>query len=302
MFHIARRGLIRLLVLLAMLQAGCLAESDPVEVVGECGPRDLTPECCLKKNPGQWERCTGSSEVARAVEEMEAAEAIGRSPSVALKVTAGAMAGMMGVQAVRIGSAERRGVELAADLLKKVEKAIVRCVRQADQQVNDYHFNGKSPSWELCQQIKVGDRTTWAAYLGLFKHEQAWPCLLEALDKLLPWKNYRLYPRFYVNPRTGEWEHMTENQMSQIVSQEGWSGLKGTIEPDIILLDENGFIVHVYDLKFPCPESNNARWETYGEREQWEGWSQGDLYKKALQVTPRLVSPRQGVVPKEREK
>jgi hypothetical protein len=301
MRHIARRGLGRLLVLLAVLQAGCLAEADPVEVVGECGPRDLTPECCLKKNPGQWERCTGSSEMARAVEEAEAAEIIGRSPSTALKVTAGAMAGVVAAQSVRIGSAERRGVELAADLLKKVEKAIARCVRQADQQVNNYHFNGKSPSLELCQQVKVGERTTWAVYLGLLKHEQAWPCLREALDKLLPRKNYRLHPRFYVNPQTGEWEHMTENLMSQIVTQEGWSGLKGTIEPDIILLDENGFVIHVYDLKFPCPESNGTHWDFYRDG-RWRDWSQGEVYEVALQVTPRLVSPRQGVVPKEREK
>ena len=77
-----------------------------------------------------------------------------------------------------IDSAERRGVELAADLLAKVEKAIVQCVRKADHEVNDYHFNGGSPSREICQQVKVGDQTTWAAYLGLFKHEQAWPCLV----------------------------------------------------------------------------------------------------------------------------
>lgn len=69
MRHTARSGLVRLLVLLAVLQAGCLSELDEAALGVECGPRDLTPECCLKKNPGQWERCTGSSEVARAVGE-----------------------------------------------------------------------------------------------------------------------------------------------------------------------------------------------------------------------------------------
>ncbi len=284
----------RLLVLLVMLQAGW---SDSVEVAGECGPRDLTPECCLKKNPGQWERCTGSSELARAVEEAEAAEALGRTPSLALKVTAVGVAGGLAVQAVQIGSAERRGVELAADLLTKVEKAIVQCVRQAEQQVNDHHFNGKSPSRELCQQVKVGERTTWAAYLGLFKHEQAWPCLREALKKLVPGR-YLLHPRFYLNPRTGKWEYLNDNEVSQIVTQEGWSGLRGTIEPDIVLLDENGFAVHVYDLKFPCPKTHVAQWEPY-EEGRWKDWSQGDLYNEALGVEPRLVSPREGVVPVE---
>ncbi len=85
--------------------------------------------------------------------------------------------------------------------------------------------------------------------------------------------------------------------MSQILTKEGWSGLRGTIEPDIIILDANGIIVHVYDLKFPCPETHGARWELYGEG-RWEDWHQGDLYKHAFQVTPRLVSPREGVVPK----
>ena len=285
----------RLLVLLAMLQAGCLAESASVETVGECGPRDLTPECCLKQFPGQWERCTGSTEMARAVKEAETAGAVGRTPSLKLKITAIGMASTVAMQPVYIGSAERRGVELAADLLTKVEKAIVRCAREADQQVNRHHFNGKSPSRELCQQVKVGERTTWAAYLGLYKHEESWPCLREALNELLPKKNYRLRSRFQINPRTGRWEHMDENMVSQLVAREGWTGLRGTIEPDIILMDENGFIVHVYDLKFPCPESHGARWERY-EEGRWEYWSQGELYKKALAVTPRLVSPREGVV------
>jgi hypothetical protein len=75
----------------------------------------------------------------------------------------------------------------------------------------------------------------------------------------------------------------------------GWKGLTGTIEPDIILMDAEGFIMHVYDLKFPCPESNGAFWEWYKDG-TWKDSSQGGLYKDALQVNPRLVSPRQGVI------
>ncbi|PTL76946.1 hypothetical protein DAT35_47655 [Vitiosangium sp. GDMCC 1.1324] len=196
--------------------------------------------------------------------------------------------------APQIGSAERRGVELAADLRSKIESAIAQCTRKADQEINDYHFKGKSPSAELCGQVKVGERTTWAAYLGLFKHEQAWSCLREALNKLIPPERYRLYPRFYINPATGKWEFMEENLMSQIVTEQGWSGLKGTIEPDIIILDEKGIIVRVYDLKFPCPENKPASWEWYKEG-RWRDLSQGDVYKRILGVTPQLVSPRWGV-------
>ena len=278
-----------LLILLAVLQGGCLLESESVEEVGKCGPQDLTIECCLKRFPGQWERCIGSPEAA------QAAEVVGRAPSMAAKIVAAGMAGVVAAQGVHIHSAERRGTELAADLLTEIEREIVRCVRQADQYVNDHHFKGRSPSWELCQQIKVGEQTTWAVYLGLFKHEQAWPCLHEALKKLVP-ESYRLHPRFQFNERTGTWEYMDPNLVSQIVTQQGWKGLKGTIEPDLILLDEKRFVVHVYDLKFPCPEANGAKWEKYTEG-RWRDEFQGDVYQAILGVQPRLVSPRQGVVP-----
>jgi hypothetical protein len=115
------------------------------------------------------------------------------------------------------------------------------------------------------------------------------------MEGLLPKKNFLLHPRFYVNPKTGRWEHMDENMVSQIVSREGWAGLRGTIEPDIVLLDENGIIIRVYDLKFPCPETNGARWDPY-EDGRWKDWHQGELYKTALGVPPHLVSPREGVV------
>ncbi|HZH15412.1 MAG TPA: hypothetical protein VE057_13760 [Archangium sp.] len=278
----------RLLVLLAVLQAGCLSDADEAALGGECGPRDLTPECCLKKNPGQWERCTGSSEMARAAGAVE-------KTSLLMKTAAVGMAGTMAAQAVRIGSAECRGVELATDLRKKVEEEIVRCVRRAEREVNDYHFGGKSPTLKQCQEVKVGERTTWAAYLGLFKHEMAWPCLREVLAKLVMKDGYLLHPRFYVNPKTGEWEHMPEELMSQIVTRDGWSGLRGTIEPDIVLLDANRVVVHAYDLKFPCPETNGAGWGHYKDG-RWKDWSQDDVYRNALEVMPRLVSPRDGVI------
>lgn len=286
MLHTAKSRFVWLLVLLAVHQAGCLAESDSVEVAGKCGPRDLSPECCLKQNPGQWERCTGSSEM---VEEVTR-----RSPSPGMKAAAAATAGAL-VAALnpQINSAERQGVELAANLLAKVEKAIARCARQADQEVNDYHFKGKSPSRELCQQLKIGEQTTWAAYLGIFKHEQAWPCLRKALDELLPGR-YRLHPRFRLDERTGTWEFLDEEVVKRLVSEQGWKSLAGTIEPDIILMDAEGFIIRVYDLKFPCPETNVAQWEKY-KGGRWRDELQGDVYERALQVPPQLVSPKRGV-------
>jgi hypothetical protein len=275
----------RALVLLALLQVECLAESDPVGAEGNCGPRDLTPECCLKRFPGQWERCTGAPE----------AEQVVRSPSVGQKAAALGMAATVAVaMQPRINAAEHRGVELAVDLLATVESAIERCTRKADQQVNDHHFQGRSPNSEICQQLKAGEQVTWAVYLGLFKHEQAWPCLSNALDLLLPGR-YWLHPRFRLDARTGTWEFLDKKRVEEIVAKQGWKGLTGTIEPDLILLDDQGVIVGVYDLKFPCPENNIARWERYNKG-LWRDWSQGTLYETALKVTPRLVSPRQGIL------
>jgi hypothetical protein len=285
MLHTAKSTPRLLLALLALLQAGCLSESDPIEMAGKCGPRDLTPECCLKQNPGQWEQCTGSTEMV---------EAAKTAHSVATKVVATGVAATVAMQP-RINSAEHRGSELAADLRLKVEKAIEQCVRRADREVNDYHFNGRSPNRELCQQLKVGEQTTWAAYLGLFKHEQAWPCLRKALDELLPKKNYLLHPRFRPDRQTGNWEFLDEQSVKKTVAEQGWRGLAGSIEPDIVIMDDKGFIIHVYDLKFPCPETNSVDWSRY-KKDPWMYWSQGELYEEALKVAPLLVSPRQGVI------
>ncbi|WNG13545.1 hypothetical protein [Cystobacter fuscus] len=114
-------------------------------------------------------------------------------------------------------------MELAADLLAKVERAIERCTREADQQVNDHHFQGRSPSAEICQQLKAGDQVTWAVYLGLFKHEQAWPCLRKALNLLLPGR-YWLHPRFRLDDRTGQWEFLDKKRVEEIVAKQGWKG------------------------------------------------------------------------------
>lgn len=131
-------------------------------------------------------------------------------------------------------------------------------------------------------------------YLGAFKHEQAWPCLHEALGRLLP-RRYLLHPRFRLDDEKGVWTYLHDEKVRQIMAQEGWKGLTGTIEPDILILDENGVIIQVFDLKFPCPGINSARWDTY-KKGRWMYHTQGELYFKALGVEPRLVSPREGIV------
>lgn len=281
MVRAAKSGVACLLPVL-LVQGGCLAESG-VDTAGlKCSPRESTVECCLKQNPGQWERCTGSPGPA------------GSGVSTALKAAAVGTAVAVALNP-RIDSAERRGVELATDLRAKVEEAIWKCVREAERQANDHHFQGRSPSREQCGERKTNEHT-WAAYLGVFKHDLARPCLRTALEKLVPGR-YLLQPRFRLNARTGKWEYLDAEAVRQLVSRQGMKGLTGTIEPDLVLMDAAGVIIHVYDMKFPCPESNLARWERY-TKGRWESYKQDDLYSEALKVGPRLVSPREGVQPR----
>lgn len=273
----AREDTLGVLALLALLEASCLAEWTPPGG-GRCEPGDASPECCVKEHLGEWERCAASPPDVRS--------------DVVLRATAGGVAVVMALHPV-IGTSEQRGVELATDLSAKVEEALVRCVREADRFVNDHHFQGKSPSAEQCGQLRLGEKTTWAAYLGLFKHEQSWPCLHERLSKLMPGR-YWLQARFRFDEQTQRWEFLDERKVKDLIAQQGWKGLTGTIEPDVILLDEKGTIVRVYDLKFPCPSTNMASWNNYYEG-PWFGLSQGKLYENALQVKPLLVSPRWGV-------
>ncbi len=272
------------LLLLGLLQGGCLAESTLDEADLQCGPRDLTVECCLKKNPGQWEKCTGTPSPAQSgvsegtKKKLMRAGAAGTAVAVALQP--------------RFNSAELRGVELAADLLAKVEEVIVRCVRRAEKEANDHYFNGESPTREQCAKSKRAGQT-WAAYLGERKHLDARLCLQAELKKLIPGR-YLLEPRFRLNERIGMWEYLDAETVAQLMSRLDWKALEGTIEPDIVIMDGKSVIIHVYDMKFPCPESNGARWDYYS-RGRWAPTSQNELYLQALRVEPLLVSPREGV-------
>jgi hypothetical protein len=57
------------------------------------------------------------------------------------------------------------------------------------------------------------------------------------LSTLIP-KRYWLHPRFRRNYQTAKWEFLPESGVQEIVASQGWKGLTGTIEPDIIILVE----------------------------------------------------------------
>lgn len=252
----------------------------------QCGPRDLTVECCLKKNPGQWEKCTGTPSPGESGVSEGVKRNLGRAAAASTAVAVALQP--------RFNSAEQRGVELAADLRTNIEAAILRCVRGAEREFNNHYFKDKSPSREQCAESKRPGQT-WAAYLGLRKHQEANICLEEELRKWLP-RRYLLQPRFRLNEQTGRWEYLDGEKEAQVVSLLGWSALEGSIAPDIVIMDRNGVIILVYDMKFPCPGSNVARWDYYSKG-PWAFSAQNQVYSRALGVEPLLVSPGDGIVP-----
>jgi DNA polymerase I-like protein with 3'-5' exonuclease and polymerase domains len=92
----------------------------------------LTPECCIKAFPTALERCYGSLEY------------VPKAYSLPIRATAVTTAAGMAVTPVLI-PAERRGVEMASDTLRRLKAALKQCAEQADRQVNGWELNGRSP-------------------------------------------------------------------------------------------------------------------------------------------------------------
>lgn len=79
---------------------------------------------------------------------------------------------------------------------------------------------------------------------------------------------------------------------AQALIQQGCGGeLEGTIVPDVVIHSGNPLeVLAVYELKFPCPSSNEPSWREYEEGHP-HGSNQGEIYQKILQVIPKLVAP-----------
>jgi hypothetical protein len=54
-------------------------------------------------------------------------------------------------------------------------------------------------------------------------------------------------------------------------------------------------VLDTFDLKFPCPGTNHARWHDYPPGNPHHPLNQGEVYAKALGGNPARVSPRWGI-------
>jgi hypothetical protein len=172
----------------------------------------------------------------------------------------------------RVAEAGTRFASIAATLYLedkaqqiRVEQAILGCVQTADFKLNERFF-GSSPSREQCAEVVErgpnGEPVTRAMLLGRQKHTLALECIQQELANLRS-NGFSVTQRYRENRTTGRWEPLSKTQVEALL-RKGGSGLAGTIEPDIVIHTGNpAEVLDVFDLKFPCPGTNPARWHEY---------------------------------------
>ncbi len=176
------------------------------------------------------------------------------------------------------------------------------CARQAERRVNASYFGGRAPTRQECgEEVDVdgcGARITRAMLLGQRKHELALQCAREVLEELWPGP-YSLEQRYRYYPNAGVLETVSRQEEARLI-KEGCTGeLWRTIKPDLVLHANRDLLrsVLTLDFKFPCPDTNNARWTRYGASSAYAGYTQGQIYNQALGGEALLISPGKGMTP-----
>jgi hypothetical protein len=176
-----------------------------------------------------------------------------------------------------------------------IEDALIKCVEWANDEVNDKRFGGNSPTPAQCQEVlgndPCGNTVTRAMLLGKQKHRLALQCAELELGKLIP-KHFSLEQRYRQDPQTGQTQLVSREEARALLQRGCGAELEGTIVPDVVIHSGNPLeALAVYDLKFPCPFSNEPSWRDYEEGHPHHGSNQGDIYRNFLRVIPKLVAP-----------
>ncbi|MFP2909442.1 hypothetical protein ACLESD_31245 [Pyxidicoccus sp. 3LFB2] len=184
----------------------------------------------------------------------------------------------------------------------ELEERLVECARQAERQVNASHYGNRAPTRQECgEEVEVdgcGARITRAMLLGQQKHALALQCAREVLEEL--WRRpYSLEQRYRYYPNARVLETVSQQEEARLIKEGCTHALWRTIKPDLVLHADHDLLrsVVTLDFKFPCPNTNDARWKNYGEDSAYAKSNQGRVYKDALGGKPFLVSPRRGVTP-----
>ncbi len=201
--------------------------------------------------------------------------------------------------AVAGGLLVRAGRDLEENERAAIDEALAQCADEARSEVMSKHF-GRGPTREECAELvgtdRRGEPITRAMQLGVEQHELALRCAAEKLNKLKP-GGFSLSPRYRYDPDTGRTEYIPREVVEELLRQGRGEELRGTLEPDIVIHEENPRRVQeVYDYKFPCVnKSEMSPWRKYQKGHPYAGRNQGELYRDALRVRPARVQPHLGV-------
>jgi hypothetical protein len=184
----------------------------------------------------------------------------------------------------------------------ELEEQLVECARLAERQVNSQFFGNRSPTRQECGEEVFVDGCdapiSRARYLGKLKHDVALQCAQQVLEQLWP-APFSIQQRYRYYPNAELLETVSKEKEARLIAQGCTRELWRTIEPDIVLhADRNSLLrsVLTLDFKFPCPDTNMPKWTRYGESSAYFGYTQGELYRKALGGKAMIISPQTGVM------
>jgi hypothetical protein len=197
----------------------------------DCTPADTTHSCCVKNNPTRPEVCDGREGMSNGP--------IGRKVAVAATL------------ALPLNDADT--FETARP---EIEDILVRCVRQAEDEINRTHLGGRKTRRDECdkeiEKKPNGSPVTQAMRWGLEKQR--------------------------VHQKKGS--DLTGTLEPDVVIHSG-----DPLRPWA-----------VYDFKFPCPEDNPPSWSRYPSGHPYQGRSQGEMYGRALGRPAARVAPGWGII------
>jgi hypothetical protein len=180
----------------------------------------------------------------------------------------------------------------------ELHQLLHECAKWADDEINQLRLAGQRPNHSQCQELiqdKHGKQAARAVVFGIEKHEAALQCVQEKLEKLRP-GGFSLQQRYGYDRETGRIWLVSETQAQKLLRQGQGKALRGTLVPDVVIHTGQALqILSVYDFKFPCPGSNEARWSLYPPGHVYESAFQGIIYEEAFGIRPFRVSPVWGV-------
>lgn len=183
-----------------------------------------------------------------------------------------------------------------------LEKLLQECVQKAEREVNqDWYRRGKikgpKPTRAECREEVEVDGCpkpiTIARALGRDKHAAALMCAKEVLKT--SWPNaFRIEQRYRYYRHARFLELVSPEEEARLIKQGCTKELWRTIKPDIVLhlIGDPLRAALTFDLKFPCPDSNQPKWTDYDSSSAYAGSNQGEIYQEALGGEIHLLSPK----------